>query len=234
MTVEAVVFDWGGTLTPFHDVDLLDLWLVAARILAPERAAELAAALASAERAWWDEAVASGRSGTTAEVVTAAARATGIPVDLALHDAALAAHLEAWTEHTVTDPEAAPLLRALRERGLRVGLLSNTHWPREWHERWLARDGVLDLIDVRVYTSELDTVKPHAPAFRAVLDLLGVADPTRAVFVGDRPHDDISGAKSVGMRAVLLPNGVVPAYDVQPDATIGRLAELLPLVDGWR
>ena len=37
----------------------------------------------------------------------------------------------------------------------------------------------------------------------------------------------------VGMRAVLRPNDLVGSYDVQPDATIGRLPELLPLLDGW-
>ena len=47
-SLEAVVFDWGGTLTPFHDVDLLDLWRAAARRLAPERAEEVAAALLAA------------------------------------------------------------------------------------------------------------------------------------------------------------------------------------------
>lgn len=231
--IDAVVFDWGGTLTPFHDVDLLDLWRVAAEVIAPSRAPELAAALAKAERTWWNRAVLTGRSGTTAEVVAAAGAATGIDVDAALHDRALTAHLEAWTAHTITDPDAGPLLRALRRRGLRTGLLSNTHWPRDWHERWLQRDGVLDLLDVRLYTSDIDTVKPHAAAFRAVMDLLDVHDPTRVVFVGDRPHDDISGAQAVGMRTVLLPNLVVPGYDVTPDATISRLRDLLPLVDGW-
>ena len=95
---------------------------------------------------------------------------TGLDVDAAVHDAALEAHLDAWTPHTITDPEAAPLLSALRERGIRIGLLSNTHWPRRWHEHWLDRDGVLDLIDVRVYTSDLPHTKPHPEAFRAVLD----------------------------------------------------------------
>lgn len=231
--ITAVIFDWGGTLTPFHDVDLLDLWRVAADILAPERAPELADALARAERAWWDNAVITGRSGTTADVLAAAAATTGIDVDAALHDRALSAHLQAWTAHTFTDPEAAPLLRALQGRGLRTGLLSNTHWPRAWHELWLERDGILDLLDARVYTSELEYVKPHPPAFQAVLAALGVSDPASAVFVGDRPHDDISGAKAMGMRAVLLPNSVVPGYDVVPDATISRLSELLPLVEGW-
>ena len=116
-----------------------------------------------------------GHSGTTAEVFAAAARETGLDVDAALHDAALEAHLDAWTPHTITDPEAAPLLPALRERGIRIGLLSNTHWPRRWHEHWLERDGVLGLIDVRVYTSDLQHMKPHPEAFRAVLAELGAS-----------------------------------------------------------
>jgi HAD superfamily hydrolase (TIGR01509 family) len=233
--VEAVIFDWGGTLTPYHDVDLLDLWRAAARVLAPgdaETSESVAVALAAAEREWWLRVASTGRSGTTAEVLAAAARQTGLDLDAALHDAALAAHLEAWTPNTITDPEAAPLLRALRERGIKTGLLSNTHWPREWHERWLHRDGVLELIDERVYTSDLEYTKPHPEAFRAVLGALGV-EPEAAVFVGDRPVDDISGAKALGMRAVLIPNSVVPGHPVKPDARISSLRELLPLIDEW-
>ncbi len=231
--VDAVVFDWGGTLTPHHTVDLLDLWRVAARVLAPDRVEEVANALAAAELRWWQEVGASGRSGTTAELFAAAAHDTGLDVDEAIHAAALEAHLDAWTPHTITDPEAAPLLSALRERGLRIGLLSNTHWPRRWHEHWLERDGVLDLIDARVYTSDLPHTKPHPEAFRAVLAELG-ASPDRSVFVGDRPIDDISGAKGVGMRAVLVENSDVPGHPVVPDARITRLSQVLPFVDQWR
>jgi putative hydrolase of the HAD superfamily len=101
------------------------------------------------------------------------------------------------------------------------------------------RDGVADLIDAAVYTSEIEWTKPHPSAFRAALDAVGVADPGRCVFVGDRPWDDIAGAKGVGMRAVLLPHSTIPAYqqgpvEGEPDATISRLAELLPLIDAWR
>lgn len=245
VAVEAVVFDWGGTLTPFHAIDLLDLWRAAAEVYAPERVEEVAVALAAAERAWWADAVASGRSGTTAEVVARASAATGLnfletQLDPTLHEAALAAHLEAWTPHTVADPQAAPLLRALRERGLRIGLLSNTHWPRDWHERWLARDGLLELIDARVYTSDLAHLKPHPEAFRAVLDALGPGanggrgvQPEAAVFVGDRPIDDISGAKGLGMRAILLPGSDVPPGPVEPDAVVAELADVLALVEAW-
>ena len=232
--VEAVIFDWGGTLTPFHHVDLLDLWRVAARELAPDRAEEVAQALAVAEQDWWSRAVATGRSGSTAEVLAAAAAATGLNVPAALGDEALRAHLRAWTPHTVTDPQAAPLLRALRARGLRIGLLSNTHWPREWHEGWLERDGVRDLIDARVYTVDLPHLKPHPEAFRAVVTALGIAEPAHCVFVGDRPLDDIAGAQRFGMRTIHLPNDTVPGYDVEPDATVTTLGEVLALVDAWR
>ena len=230
----AVVFDWGGTLTPFHTIDLADLWSVAARILAPERTEELTAAFLEAERESWERIsrAAGMASGTLDSVLAAAAERTGIAFEPALLEEALEAHLEAWTPHTLTDPEAAPLLRALRDRGIRTGLLSNTHWPRAWHERILARDGVVDLFDARVYTSELRHTKPHAEAFGAVLAPLGV-EPAEAVMVGDRPIDDIAGAGALGMRTVLLPNGVVPSAPVTPDATIGRLSELLPLVDAW-
>lgn len=236
MSVDAVVFDWGGTLTPFHTIDLLDLWRVAADVLAPgdpARAEEIAVALAAAERRWWDHVGATGRSGTTADVLAAAGRETGFDLDAALHDAAVEAHLDAWTPHTITYPEATPLLLALRERGIRTGLLSNTHWPRAWHERWLERDGVLDLFDARVYTSDLEHTKPHPAAFHAVLDQLGVL-PEAAVFVGDRPVDDISGAKALGMRAVLVPGADAPDHPVLPDAQIARLSQLLPLIDEWR
>ena len=232
-TVRAVIFDWGGTLTPFHTIDLLDLWRAAAVVLAPDRVEEVAGALHAAESDWWTTVVGSGRSGTIADVFAAARAATGLDLDAALHDAAVTAHLEAWTPHTFTDPEAAPLLTALRERGIRTGLLSNTHWPRDRHEHWLQRDGVLDLIDVRVYTSDLEHTKPHPEAFRTVLAALDVA-PEEAVFVGDRPVDDISGAKALGMRAVLVPNDSVPGHPTKPDARITRLSELLALVDGWR
>ena len=111
-------------------------------------------------------------------------------------------------------------------------MLSNTHWPRAWHERWLERDGVLGLIEARVYTSDLEHTKPHPESFLTVLGELGVA-PADAVFVGDRPVDDISGAKALGMRAVLIPNDYVPDHPVTPDARITRLSELLPLVESW-
>lgn len=229
----AVVFDWGGTLSQHVPVDLLDVWLATARVVAPPgRHDEVAAALVAAESAWWDRVTTEGGSGTITDLLAAASDATGVDVASALSEAGIAAHLDAWTPHVRHDPDAAPVLRALRARGLRLGLLSNTHWPRSWHESFLARDGLAELLDVEVYTSELEHVKPHPSAFAAVLSALGV-DPDGAIFVGDRPYDDIFGAQRAGMRAVLRSGAPVPPYDVVPDAVIDTLPELLEVVGAW-
>ncbi|MDP9465954.1 MAG: HAD family hydrolase [Actinomycetota bacterium] len=229
MSIEAVLFDWGGTLSVHADVDLLDMWRAAARVLAPEDPEPVAAALLAAEERWWRESIVIGdRSGTTEQLVRSVARETHLDVV-----GALQAYHDAWEVTVAHDPAAVPVLTALRERGLRTGLLSNTHWPRELHERWLAEAGLLDLLDVRLYTSGMTHMKPHAEAFRALLDAVGV-EPSRAVFVGDRLRDDVSGAQAVGMRTVHLTGRPVEGWDVVPDAELVTLDGLVELVDGWR
>src|SRR4051812_18862319 len=211
---------------------MIDAWQVAAEVLAPERADEVAAALLEAEREIWSRTTSTMRSATTAEVLQAASAAVGMPVDEVLHDKAVASYLDHWAPTSHARPDARPMLHALRNRGLRTGLLSNTHWPRDRHEEWLERDGLLDLLDARIYTSDLEHVKPHPEAFGALLSAVGVA-PGRAVFVGDRLWDDVAGAKAAGMRTVWMRNDAVPRHDVEPDATIEELSELPDVVDAW-
>ncbi len=227
--VEAVLFDWGGTLSVHADVDLLEMWRAAARVLAPDDPEPVAAALLEAELAWWRSCVAAGdRSGTTEQLVRSVAADTALDVA-----GALRAYHDAWEPTVAHDPAAVPVLTALRGRGLRTGLLSNTHWPRALHERWLREAGLLDLLDARVYTSDLGHVKPHPEAFRALLGAVGV-DPARAVFVGDRLRDDVSGAQALGMRTVHLTGRPVEGWDVVPDAELVTLDGLVELVDRWR
>jgi len=211
---------------------MLDGWRVAAQVLAPDRAAEVADALLACEREIWDRTTTTLRSATTAEVLKNAAAVVGLPVDELLHDDAIEAYLDHWAPATYPRHDARIVLGDLRDRGLRLGLLSNTHWPRHWHEEALSRDGLLDLFDARVYTSDLEHVKPHPEAFRALLHAMDVTA-ERAVFVGDRQHDDIGGAAAVGMRTVWVRNDMVPTADVVPDAIIDELSELPELVTRW-
>ena len=227
MAVKAVIFDWGGTLTPWHSVDHDALWLeVYGKHYPAAEAAALAAAARSAEADLWLLGEQAQQSATLAEVFSRAGLAPS--ADL------LASYYESWDPHTLTDPDAAPLLAALRRRGIKVGVLSNTMWPRDAHERIFIRDEVFDLIDGAVYSSEIPWVKPHPEAFRAAMAAIGATDPAACVFVGDRPLDDVHGAKGVGMRAVLIQGSAVPGFDgARPDAVISRLSELPRHLDAW-
>ena len=225
MTVEAVIFDWGGTLTPWHKLDPEESWLAASGD--PEVAARLNAAENDAWVRSRDE-----HSSATLDTVLEAA---GVDPD----DAFLANYHAWWEPHTLTDADVPELFAWLRGQGIRIGILSNTIWPRSEHERIFARDEVLALIDGAVYTSEIAWTKPHPEAFRAALAAVGVADPARAVFVGDRVFDDIHGAKSVGLRAVLIPHSTVPDWQIgptegEPDAVVDRLADLKAVIESWR
>lgn len=232
--MEAVVFDWGGTLAEFVPLEMTDVWTLAAGHLAPEREREVAERLCAVEARFWDRTAGACRSATLADLVAEASAELGLDVAEAVLEEAALGHLDAWTPHIRHFPTAGAALEALRQRGLRLGLLSNTHWPRAFHERFLARDGLVDLLDVRLYTSEMTHLKPHASVFEAVLDALQVRDPAGVVFVGDRLYDDIWGARCAGMRTVWVDNDHAPPWDVVPDAVVTSLAELPAVVDAWR
>jgi len=232
--VEAVIFDWGGTLSTFVDLELVDAWRLAARHIDADHEEEIAARLVRVEADFWATTASHQRSATLADLLATATAAFGLDVAEALLEEAAVRHLDAWTPHIRHDPDAVAVLGALRDDGLAIGMLSNTHWPRAFHERFLERDGLVELIDARLYTSEMRFQKPHASAFLAAAEALRV-DPRRVVFVGDRPWDDVSGARSVGMRTVLRPNPFAPDVDgIEPDARIDSLPELVGLLRDWR
>lgn len=231
--MRAVIFDWGGTLTPWLTIDHLAAWRSYADALHPDdpaRAADVAVAALAAEETAWQLARTEHKAFTVAQVLAAA--------EVAVDDAALHAYRTFWDFATITDPEVAPMLTALRERGLRTGVLSSTAWPAAWHEEILRRDGVLDLFDGWIWSSDLPWTKPHRESFLAAMAAVGVDDPADCVYVGDRPYDDVSGAKAVGMRAILVPHSDIPPHqqvpvDVEPDAVIQSLAELPNVLDRW-
>jgi putative hydrolase of the HAD superfamily len=235
--IDSVIFDWGGTLSVYTNVDMEDMWRLAAHHLAaqgaPEREDELCDRLVAVEADAWARIAVDQHSFTLAWLLAQASEAVGLDVAAAVIEEASQGHLDAWTPHIRHDPEARPLLQALKARGLRLGLLSNTHWPRHFHEHFLERDGLIEYLDARLYTSELPRSKPHASVFHAAVDALGT-EPQAAVFVGDRPFDDVHGAQCAGLKAVLRINRAMPSYDVVPDASIAGLPELLSLVDDWR
>ncbi len=225
MDLDAVIFDWGGTLTRWHDVDFhAESLALAAAVTTVGHDPDVArAALHEAGSVVWGRSRDHQRSATIGDLFEVA----GLDHDPEL----LAAYREFWEPHTYTDPEVRPLFERLREDGVRVGVLSNTIWPRRWHVEIFERDGVYDLVDGDVYTSEIAWTKPSPHAFEAAMDAVGVTDPTRCVYVGDRLFDDVWGAQQAGMRAVHIPLSAIPATQVGhsegiPDGVVHALSEL--------
>jgi HAD superfamily hydrolase (TIGR01549 family) len=70
--------------------------------------------------------------------------------------------------------------------------------------------------------------KPHPQIFTDTLMALGTG-PEEALFVGDSPHDDIIGAKKVGMDIawVNLPASPLPVDSPTPEYTVRSIPELL-------
>ena len=232
MSVEAVIFDWGGTLTRWHDVDFhAESLALAQAVVNVDHPVEVSQArLHAANQAVWGRSRDHQQSATVADLFDEA----GLEHDPDL----LTAYYEFWEPHTLTDPEVGPLWEALRADGIKVGVLSNTIWPRAWHQGFFARDGVAHLIDGEVYTSEIAWTKPSPQAFRAAMDAVGVSDPARCVYVGDRLFDDVYGAHHAGMRAIHVPHSRIPTEQVghtegEPDAVAHRLADVAEIVRSW-
>ncbi|HZY01666.1 MAG TPA: HAD family hydrolase [Dermatophilaceae bacterium] len=232
----AVIFDWGGTLTPWHSFDLGEQWRVFARQVHAEeaQALSLAARILAVEEAAWVRSRTDHTSARLHEILSEAGLDEG---DLR-RQAALTAYREFWEPHTFTDEQVKPLWEGLRERGVLVGVLSNTIWSGDYHRAVFERDGVLDLIDADIYSSELEWTKPHPEVFRAAAAALGV-EPSEAVYVGDRLFEDIHGSQIAGMRAIWVPHSEIPvaqqvSVDVTPDAVAHELLDILDILDGWR
>jgi putative hydrolase of the HAD superfamily len=117
--------------------------------------------------------------------------------------------------------DALPVLAALRERGIRIGLISNGQRDLE---EFTAHHG-LD-VDAVVGSKAHGRVKPHASIFVAALQALDVG-PDEAAMVGDSHEDDIEGARALGMRAVLLDrDGLYPDAAERIDTLLALPAAL--------
>jgi nicotinate-nucleotide--dimethylbenzimidazole phosphoribosyltransferase len=108
---------------------------------------------------------------------------------------------------------AVAVLRALTQRGVRVGALTDTSVWREADVRALLGPcGLDELLEVLVTSIDAGAPKPDPAGLRRVLDALGVTDPARALVVGDRDCD-AEVAAALGCPFALV--------DADPDADVG-------------
>ena len=94
-------------------------------------------------------------------------------------------------------PEILPMLRNLRERGYRTGLLSNC----SGEEVEALRGSVLaPLFDGIILSHETGLCKPEEAIYRLAAETVGVL-PEECIFIGDGGSRELYGAADVGMQA---------------------------------
>jgi putative hydrolase of the HAD superfamily len=125
----------------------------------------------------------------------------GVTLDDEQLDRFLEAEHNAWEPARRLAPDTHALLESLRDRGLKLALVSNAFDPRWLLQRDLEQMGLAQRLDFAVFSSEVGKRKPHPEIFRRALDALNV-EPERALFVGDRLYEDIRGAGELGMTTV--------------------------------
>jgi HAD superfamily hydrolase (TIGR01509 family) len=200
--IRGVLFDWGDTLFSPPDAGKVIVTAAAERGLRidPEKA-----------RALWDELWEAGK----------------MPEELAKgRDLSAGAHREVWTSlferantavpdvastlyERVMDPSAwvpypdtAPTLRALRARGIRIGIVSNV--PRDLRPIFAAH-GLAELVDAFTHSYEVGAEKPDPAIFLHACRALGT-EPRETLMVGDHAVAD-GGAVRAGLRFHLLDAG---------------------------
>jgi putative hydrolase of the HAD superfamily len=155
-------------------------------------------------------------------------RRAGLRLPDALLHEILDAEQRCWDRAVRVDEDGRATLVWLGERGVKRGICSNAPFPPEMMRRQLQTNGIADLVDAIVFSSEVGRRKPAAELYQAALDSLGTA-PARTLFVGDRVREDYEGPVAVGMRAVLV---TAHAEDETRDGipTIRNMAELRRLL----
>jgi putative hydrolase of the HAD superfamily len=205
----AVTFDCWNTLifepepTVARDVRIAAIRR-AARLAGRELGFDAAARALQAgwEQHWrlWQESVASGAR----EMAGWALERAGIRDD-SLADALGRELAEASLRQEIHRLEGArATLEQLAERGIRRALVCDTGFsPGRVVRRLLDRLGLLELLEVQVFSDEAGVPKPDPRVFRAALEPLGV-EPGAAVHVGDLRRTDVAGGRAVGMGTVRI------------------------------
>lgn len=130
--------------------------------------------------------------------------------------------------------DALLTVRALREAGLRLGLLSNAGDDED--VRILAREaGVAPFLDFIVTSAQVGFRKPDLRTFRAALAHWDFP-PEQVAIVGDRLDADVAGGKRAGLLSIWITRNPLDLRPdaPQPDLTISSLSQLPSLLAGLR
>lgn len=201
MPFDAILFDAGNTLIFINPAEVLPIFLD----VGVEVEEEIFWEAEFRARAGLARIVEDGATGTEAHIwhayFLALFRGCGVPEDrlTEVAERVREAHEEShlWT---YVAPATAPALGTLKERGFRMGVISNADGRVEGLIRKAGLSGYFEF----VMDSAMEGVeKPDPEIFLRACRRMGV-EPGAALYVGDLYPVDVLGARSAGMEALLL------------------------------
>lgn len=128
-------------------------------------------------------------------------------------------------------PNVIPTLIKLKERGLRLGIVSDAPELQGWIR--LADMEIIHFFDIVVTLGESGKTKPSRKPFMIALKKLKLK-PGEVLFVGESPERDIKGASSVGMKTALALYGLEyrkKNRKIRADHELRDISEVLEIVN---
>jgi len=145
---------------------------------------------------------------SSAEAAERVMRACGIDPAAELISAVVSAHRELMTGGCPPYDDAVPFLEQLRQRGIKIALVSNC---ADNTRSFLAEMNLLPLADAVILSCEAGFAKPSPQIYLRALSALGVTA-AGAVMIDDNPSC-CAGAEAVGMKAIQVTRG---GPDIRP------------------
>lgn len=123
--------------------------------------------------------------------------------------------------------DAIETLSALRDRGYRIGCITNRSYGGPAFVEEVEDHGLADFFEVTAVSCDFGYMKPHPKIYEHALEALQV-EPHEAAMVGDSLRADVEGAQELGMTAIWRrqPNPREQVNGVRPHFTIDRLREI--------
>ena len=138
---------------------------------------------------------------------------------------------EAWQTHITIDPEAVPVLTALKRNKKTVGLVSNFDHPPHVR-RILSHNGFENIFDTIIISSEVGVKKPDPAIFALALQQTGISQ-ADGVYVGDT-EEDVAGAIAAGIHPIFIARPVNRTDSHALDFQVAQRSEDLPENRSWK
>lgn len=151
-------------------------------------------------------------------------------VDFKIIGAGISAYRQTKIAYVVPYPHVIPTLTELKNRGLKLVIISDAPRIQAWIR--LCDLKLHHLFDFVITIGDVKRAKPSALPFKKALETLGM-NSSEVLVVGDNPKRDILGAKKLGIKTVLARYGTEKGFAdgrIKADYEINDIADLLKIL----